>query len=218
MAAGCQTTTAAKPEGQSFVADASPVSYLPPVQPRHHGSLWAPDRRLRLYQDDRANEPGDIVTVQIVENASAKKEANTKGDRTSSQELKVNSLGGWDWSKLSPKFDPSTLLNTSTKFGFEGEGSTDRSDTMSASIACRVVQKLPSGNLYIKGARTTRVNFEYQTISLEGIVRPSDISPDNVVLSTNIAEAKITYAGSGPVSDKQRPGWLVRLLDYVWPF
>jgi len=116
------------------------------------------------------------------------------------------------------RFDPNTVLRTSLDNKFQGQGSTSREDTVTASIACRVLQTLPTGNLLILGTRLIQVNFERQVITLEGIVRPADISPDNVILSTRVADAKITYSGTGPVSDKQRPGWFTQLLDIVWPF
>ena len=77
---------------------------------------------------------------------------------------------------------------------------------------------LSNGNLIIQGNREVRVNHENQIITLTGMVRPRDISADNVIMSTYIADARISYSGSGIVNDKQRPGWLVRLLDNIWPF
>jgi flagellar L-ring protein FlgH len=148
-----------------------------------------------------------------VENAQAKKTANTTSDRDSTLSASVTNLMGV---KI-PTADQ-TVLGTSLANKFAGAGSTDRKSEMSASIACRVVQVLPSGNLYIKGSRLTTVNREKQFITLEGVIRATDISPTNIILSTNVAEARITYNGSGPVSDNQRPGWFTRLMNVIWPF
>jgi len=76
---------------------------------------------------------------------------------------------------------------------------------------------LPNGNLEIVGTREVTVNSEEQTIALSGIIRPRDISPDNIILSTYISDAKIAYSGSGIINDRQRPGWMARILDWVWP-
>jgi flagellar L-ring protein precursor FlgH len=89
---------------------------------------------------------------------------------------------------------------------------------MTASITARVMDVTPEGNLYIRGTREVKVNNETQYITLTGMIRPEDISPDNTILSSYIADAKIAYAGSGSVSDKQRPGWLMRAVDFIWPF
>lgn len=89
---------------------------------------------------------------------------------------------------------------------------------MTAYITVRVVQVLSNGNLFIQGTREVTVNNETQHIILSGTIRPSDISPDNSIISSYIGDAKIQYTGSGVLSDKQRVGWLTRIIDYVWPF
>lgn len=212
--AGCKTMA---PTATTPIAPAAPASYLPPVQPRAAGSLWSPDRHIRLYDDLRARQVGDIVTVQIVENTSASKEANTSSDRESTIDTGISALFGVQ-SFARNGFDASKMFGANTTNEFEGKGSTDRKSSMTASVACRVVQVLPAGNLYIKGSRLTVVNQEQQYITLEGVIRPTDITPNNVVLSTNVAEARISYTGSGPVSDQQRPGWFTRLMNFLWPF
>ena len=224
---GCNTTQGT---GQGLTAqdteelERAPVTYLPPVQPRHAGSLWTEERHLRLYEDLRARNVGDIVTVRIVENATADSKADTTSDRKQSLGVGVDALFGYMWTHPAAanaefaRFDPGTMLRTSLDNKFQGQGSTSREDAVTASIACRVLQSLPTGNLLIMGTRLVQINFERQVITLEGIVRPADISPDNVVLSTRVADAKITYSGTGPVSDKQKPGWFTQLLDVVWPF
>jgi flagellar L-ring protein precursor FlgH len=89
---------------------------------------------------------------------------------------------------------------------------------MTAFITARVIEVLPNRNLVIRGTRQVRVNNETQVIAVQGIIRPEDISSNNIVLSTFIAEAVIELGGQGAVSDKQRPGWMARALDWAWPF
>jgi flagellar L-ring protein precursor FlgH len=110
------------------------------------------------------------------------------------------------------------MIKASMKNEFDGSGQTSRDETMTASITARVVDVTPEGNLFIRGTREVKVNNETQYITLTGLIRPEDISPDNTVLSSYIADAQIAYSGSGSVSDKQRPGWLTRALDLIWPF
>ncbi len=211
---GCQTTNTAGQANQMSAAT-SPATYLPPVQTRHPGSLWSSDRQLRLYDDLRARQVGDIVTVSIVENSKGKKSANTQSDRSTTLDGSVDNIFGYA-PLPTDRFNPWVKAAISNKF--KGTGNTDREDTMSASIACRVIQLLPEGNLYVRGTKEVQLNYETQSITLEGIVRPTDIQPNNVVLSSYLADAKIFMTGSGPVTDKQRPGWLTRVLDVVWPF
>jgi flagellar L-ring protein precursor FlgH len=104
------------------------------------------------------------------------------------------------------------------KNDFKGEGETSRESSMTASISTRVVRVLGNGNLLVAGSRQVKVNAEDQVIVISGVIRPEDIAPDNSVLSTNVADARIEYYGRGVLADKQRPGWLGRVLDWVWPF
>jgi len=176
-----------------------------------------------FFQDLRAFKVGDLVTVNIVETSKANKKAATKTGRSSSIDAGITNLLGYEtkmrkWGGLPKAFDNTAMFKASMANSFDGSGSTSRDETMTASITARVMEVLPNGNLYIRGTRQIKVNNEVQYITLSGLIRPYDISPDNTVLSTYIADAKIEYTGKGPVSDKQRPGWLIRLLDYVWPF
>jgi flagellar L-ring protein precursor FlgH len=116
--------------------------------------------------------------------------------------------------------DPGTddLLSASLTTAFDGKGSSDRDGHVKAYITAVVQKVLFNGNLYISGKREIRVNNETQYITLSGVVRPKDITSSNEVSSTYVADARITYSGVGPVADKQRPGWLGRILDHVWPF
>ena len=100
----------------------------------------------------------------------------------------------------------------------DGTGSTSRSSELTAVLTAKVIDVLPNGNLLIDGRREVIVNNETQLISLSGTVRPEDIGPNNTVLSTYIADAKITYTGEGVIGDKQRVGWFVKIMDAVWPF
>ena len=89
---------------------------------------------------------------------------------------------------------------------------------MTATVAARVVNVLPDGLLRIEGARQTKVNNETQYLVVAGLIRSRDVASDNSVLSTQIADAQISYYGEGVIADKQKPGWLTRLLDNIWPF
>ena len=114
--------------------------------------------------------------------------------------------------------DLSNLISASTASKFDGSGSTTRKENLNATITTRVVDVLPNGNFIIEGRRNVRVNQEDQIILLEGTVRPRDISSDNTINSSYVANARITYAGKGIISDRQQPGWLMGLVDKLWPF
>ena len=189
--------------------------------PADRASLWQEVKSRDLFQDLRAYQVGDLVTVNIVETSKASKKANTLGARKSSIDAGISNLLGFEsqLDKYAPaNFSNSTMFKTSMTNSFDGSGATSRDESMTASITARVVSLMPNGNLYIKGTRQVKVNNETQFITLSGLIRREDISPNNTVLSSYIADARIEYTGSGPVSDKQRAGWLGRAVDFVWPF
>jgi len=93
-----------------------------------------------------------------------------------------------------------------------------KEDTMTTSIGCTVIEVMQNGNLILRGSRELQVNGETQYITLQGVVRPIDVTSQNTVLSTQLADAKIYYTGRGVLTDKQTPGWLARLFDHIWPF
>ena len=217
---GCVTT----PGKASALAPSSDIrgSQLEnyPLPEPSEGSLWADSGSTKLFVDLRAREVGDLVTVQISETQSGKLDANTKTSRDSSIEAGITDLLGY-MKRLDEKkssLDRKNLFTANFKPSFDGKGSSDRSGSVIASITARVVRVLPNGNLYISGKREVRVNNETQYITIAGIIRPEDIGQDNVIQSTYIADARVEYTGKGVIADKQRPGWLMRILDHVWPF
>ena len=201
------------------------------ISASHHGSLWQDDSQLNnLFVAIKARRVGDIVTVKIEESAKATNKANTGTERNSGLEAGIQKLFGVeDWwtnevlpdvpsslPKLTPFGNPSVKGNF--KSTFKGDGETSRSGTLSAFMTCRVVDVMRNGNLKIVGTREVMVNHENQLIILSGVIRPRDISEDNIVDSKFVSDAKIAYSGSGVIDDRQRPGWLANLLNDLWPF
>lgn len=189
-----------------------------PEQPRSAGSLWT-SQQGSMYGDIKASRVGDIVTVAIAEQAQASKEASTSTDRSSSAGLGIDSLFGLEKNigTINSTINPSQLVKGSANNEFEGSGETSRQENLTATLTTRVTEVLPNGNMRIEGSKTVTVNNEDQIVALTGIVRPEDVTPDNFINSKYILDARIAYTGKGIISDKQRPGWLVRLLDMVSP-
>jgi flagellar L-ring protein precursor FlgH len=166
---------------------------------------------------------GDVVTVRIVEDPEAELNANTKTSRSSSIAAQLKFLGYMQAladknSRLAQNPGEDDLIKAGLGMSFDGKGSSDRDGHVKAYVSAMVVKVLPNENLFIQGKREIKVNNETQYIALSGIIRPQDVSPHNEIASTYVANAKITYSGIGPLADKQRPGWLGRIVDYVWPF
>ena len=160
---------------------------------------------------------GDIITVRIVESAQASNTADTDLSRSSSANASFSTFFGKK--KFLNLFKlGEDLLTTSSENNHQGSGSTTRSGQLTAAMTAVVREVLPNGNLVVQGTREVLVNHEQQFITLTGIVRPLDIDRDNVVLSTQLADANITIGGLGVVADKQRSGWGTWFFDFVWPF
>ncbi|RLC03986.1 MAG: flagellar biosynthesis protein FlgH [Deltaproteobacteria bacterium] len=197
----------------SFPSATDPNTMIP-------DSLWKTDSAFgSLFISQKALHVGDIVTIRIVESSSASNKANTTTERESSIKISTPEFfGAEDEVPSSWLFNP--LGNLSAGFGsdFEGDGETNRSGDLTAYITSKVTEVLPNGNLRILGAREVAVNNEKQFIHISGIIRSRDISTDNIILSTYIADAKIEYSGRGVIDDRQKPGWLANLFNKLWPF
>jgi flagellar L-ring protein FlgH len=195
-------------------------SHAPQYAPQpSYGSLWR-ESQGSLFTANKASRVGDLLTVAIYEKASAKNQAETSAGRSSSASFGIPNLFGFETSIAgkNPYLDPSNLISANSKTDFKGSGSTSREEKLSATLTTRIVEVLDGGNFRIEGSKTVRVNHEDQVIRLSGIVRQADITVHNIIDSKYILDARIEYLGKGIISDKQRPGWLVRLLDTVWPF
>ena len=184
------------------------------------GSLWSPSAKfVDMYRDSLARRVGDIVVVQIVESSSANKEAKTDSSKSNSVDNSITDVLGLPLdqsSVLGYGLTPTVSASTSTEF--EADGKTSRKGDISAVVSARIVRVLPSGNMMISGKKQTRVNAEHQYIIISGIIRPDDISSNNTIQSTYIADMRLDYYGTGIIGDQQRRGIVSRALDKIWPF
>lgn len=213
FAAGCIH----EPQGRTLAAIPSQVEK--PRPDYANGSIWQ-SASAGLVEDFKARNRGDTVTVVITEEASASKSATTSTNRTTALSAGIPNMMGIEgkMAHINKWIDMEKLLSADTSSKYDGSGSTTRKENLNATITARIVDVLENGNLLIEGRRNVKVNNEDQIIILEGIIRTKDISADNIIYSTQIADAKITYSGKGIISDRQKPGWLMNILDYIWPF
>ncbi|MDJ0847867.1 MAG: flagellar basal body L-ring protein FlgH [Myxococcota bacterium] len=205
----------------------------PPVD----GAVWRGDTFSGsfLFFDQKARRVGDLVTVVILEDLRAEGQATTDLARSGQISSSLSSDVGFSdlvlkafqtvigWFVDDPGVDvPSgqtvNVLQSQADSSFGGEGRTLRRGSFEAVVTCRIVNVLPGKVFHIRGRRSLLVNHEEQFLTLEALVRSEDISINNTVLSASLAEARLTMDGVGVVDDKQRPGWLARALDWVYPF
>ena len=180
------------------------------------GSLWTGASMLNaLASDLRASRPGDIVTIIVSERASAVATGNTKTARASSAKAKVDALTG-----LPRAAGPlPNLLSMSSQNQLDGQGTTSRETTLSATLAARVTHAFPNGLLVVEGIKTVTVNSEAQVIRVRGIVRAVDLSSANAVTTDRLAQMEVSVNGRGVINDSiRRPMFLYRLLLGILPF
>jgi flagellar L-ring protein precursor FlgH len=185
------------------------------------GSLWPGENsRNSLFADNKARYVNDIVTISVDESSSGQNKASTNTSRDTKTDAGISALLGLDTSIINANANMGgkIAVGGTSANSLKGAGDTSRGGTLTARITAKVVQVLDNGNLLLEGRRQLTLNEEDQYIVITGIVRPEDITSDNLVSSSQIADARIVYTGTGVVHDKQRPGWLTRILDWGWPF
>ena len=176
------------------------------------GSLWPGETpQNMLFSDNKATRAGDIITIHLVERTTASNKASTR--------LKREGKTSFGFSTQSlPDAATGTNLGFAGENGFNGSGSTNRSETLISTISATVIEVLPNGTMKIDGRRRLKMNNADQYIRVTGLVRKEDINYDNSIISTKIANAEISYDGVGDIDKHQRSGWLGRALTKIWPF
>ena len=217
---GCSTQSPA-PNDPRY----APVAPIIPSPSMHSvGSIYASGSGVALWEDKRARRVGDIVTILLEEKTSTTKTTKTAITKDDSNDMSVTSLLG-----TVPKFTLPGFMNnnvsltptttTDNKREFEGDASADQSNQLSGSITVTVIDVLSNSNLVVRGEKWMTFSEGDEFIRIEGIIRASDVNPDNTVLSTRLADARITYSGQGQLANAQRQGWLSEFFTgEFWPF
>ena len=186
----------------------------------HPASLWQVGAR-SFFDDPRAETIGDILTVLISIDDTASINNRTNRNRSSTEDANFNSFLGFEEAiarALPTSVTPSAAVNVNADSTSDGSGAVSRSETVDLTVAAQVTQRLPNGNLVIAGRQEVRINHEIRELLVTGIVRPQDITADNTVAHTKIAEARISYGGRGVISEIQAPRYGQRAWGVVSPF
>ena len=199
-------------------APIEPIQYPNVDEGKTPGSLYSEQRGLALFADTRARAIGDIVSVVLTESTSAAKSADTAVSKGSDIGVETPSMFGQPFNfGYQDRYDLSQSL--SSEYGFNGEGSSNQSNRLTGAIAVQVSHVLPNGNLVVQGEKWIKLNQGDEFIQLRGIIRPQDISPTNTVPSTLVADARISYGGTGIIEDANTAGWLTRFFTSAFnPF
>ena len=188
--------------------------YRPEVPPERAeaASLWASETT-SFFQDRRAEDIGDLVTVLININDRAQLQNATSRTRNASQEVTDPDFLGIDASSASGK-----AVDLQSTSGASGQGSIQRNESIRLRIAALIIQVLPNGNYVIAGRQEVKVNKELRELRIAGIVRQADINVDNTVSYDKIAEARIAYGGRGQFSTVQSARYGQDALEVILPY
>lgn len=186
----------------------------PQSQPVKRFSLWN-DKQSRLFTDPRAITTGDILTVRISISDRAKFKNESDRSRVAERSMDLTFAGDWNGTKTG-EATGSGLIGSTTST--DGKAATERSEDIDLRVAAVVTDVMPNGNLMIHGSQEVRVNYELRVLTIAGIVRPTDIGPENTISYDRIAEARISYGGRGRLSEVQQPGWGQQAADQILPF
>jgi flagellar L-ring protein precursor FlgH len=185
-------------------------------------SLWRDQSFVNnLYSDPKARDINDIVIIKVTENSTATNKAKLTTSKKTQTSLGIDSFLGLETDlkgKVTSNFDPKAMFGGTTNNSNAGSGESSRETQLSTYIAARVVDLLPNRNLVIEAKKEIMVNKEKQIVVLKGVVRPRDLSYDNIVESTKIADLQIKFTGKGPISEQAKRGWLSWILNLIWPF
>ena len=180
------------------------------------GSIWSPAARFsNLAADLRARNVDDVVTILVQESASAVSTGQSKTGRASNAQSSVTSLAG----PKRPTGSLANLLTANSSTTLNGQGTTSRATTLTATISARVTHVLVNGNLVVEGTKNLNVNSENQVIVIRGVIRPIDLDTTNTVPSSRLANMELQVNGKGIVNDAvRRPNFLYRLVLGLLPF
>lgn len=230
LAAACSTVQEAV-KGPELAPVGYPAALVPITQPvvsareplpqaASANSLWRTGARA-FFIDQRASRPGDILTVLIEIDDSAKTTNATQSSRTAGVKAGVPHFLGLESTlgKILPGgFDPANAVETNSTSSNAGAGQVSRSEKINLTIAAVVTGVLPNGNLVIQGTQEVRTNADLRQLTIAGIVRPEDISSSNTIRHTQIAEARINYGGRGDIMRVQKTPWGQSLVEKATPF
>ncbi|ALP54749.1 hypothetical protein Tel_05460 [Candidatus Tenderia electrophaga] len=221
LAAGCSTAPA-KLAAEGFETVRPPYVSPPPPQ---QGAIFQAGYGISLYEDMRARRVGDVITIVLTERTNASKQASTSTSKDTSIEVENPTLFGrelrFDLPRPfnSSKQNATLATSVDSSNAFDGEGDSAQSNSLTGNITVTVAEVLPNGNLIVQGQKRVTINQGDEVVRFSGIVRPQDISPDNTVVSTKVANARIAYVGEGMLADANSQGWLGRFFNSKWwPF
>jgi flagellar L-ring protein precursor FlgH len=187
-----------------------------PVAGQSNGAIYQAGHDVALFENSVARRVGDTLIVRLNENTNASKSSTTTTKKSTSAELSGPTIAGRPVTVNGTEILTAGVDNQSQ---FDGKGDSSQSNRLEGDISVTVAQRLPNGNLVVRGQKWIAINQGKEYVRIQGIVRPIDIDPDNSISSLKVADARIAYGGNGALADANKPGLLARFFNLPWmPF
>jgi flagellar L-ring protein precursor FlgH len=188
----------------------------PPAPETGNGAIYQAGHDIALFENSVARRVGDTLTVRLNERTNASKSSSTSTSKSTSVDMPGPTIAGRPVTAHGTEILNMSVENSSQ---FDGEGDSAQSNRLEGDITVTVAQRLPNGNLLVRGQKWITINQGREYVRIQGIVRPIDIDPDNSISSLKVADAQIAYGGKGAVNDAASPGLLARFFNVPWlPF
>ena len=208
----CTTTRTPQPDDPHFAPKLVPTAEKGTPQ---NGALYTDSGSLDLFSDRKARRVGDIITIVLRETTVSQKKANVGSSKSSSFETENPTILGAPLSLGGLNLG----TNVSSNNNFSGKGDAAQSNNLQGNLSVTVTDILPNGILVVRGEKWMTINRGDEYLRISGMVRPDDVASDNTVLSTRVANARISYSGTGAMADASERGWLSRFFNSIyWPF
>jgi flagellar L-ring protein precursor FlgH len=209
---GCAVSTPVKPGDPAY----APVMSLPQAQQQpQDGSLFLAGNGMQLFADRKATRVGDVITIVLDERTVSQKTNNVSISKESDASFNAGPILGTNPSYKNLSLDTDIQQDRD----FEGEADADQSNSLQGNITVTVSDILPNGNLVVRGEKWMMLTRGDEYIRISGILRPEDVTPENTVPSNRLANARISYSGTGELADSSEMGWITKFFNSpVWPF
>jgi flagellar L-ring protein precursor FlgH len=172
------------------------------------GTVYQP-----LFEDRRARAVGDTLTITINEKINASKTASSTADRTGSTKFAIPEIK----TPTGHIYQGGGITGSSGQ-AFEGKGDSSANNVFTGTITVSVIEVLANGNLVVSGEKQIGINQGSEFVRLSGVVNPQNIGYGNSVSSTQVADARLEYRGTGYIDEAQTMGWLARVFQSILPF
>jgi len=193
--------------GRDFDATWPEAAELPKAQP---GAIYAQGTETSLWQNVTARNIGDTLTIKLEESTEAEKSATSSSGKSTTATMTGPTVLGRPITMNGTPILEGSLGNDSK---FTGNGAAAQSNKLDGNISVTVAKRFPNGNLLVRGQKWIAINTGREYVRLQGIVRPTDIAPDNTVSSWKVADAYIAYGGQGTIANANKPGFLYRFFN-----